>query len=465
MIKVLFSVYFTNHLNKEIKLDEYLVNLEDDILEIDNKKIYSTFTFVTNGIYYDPAIIGDNKERIKVRYKINDNDEVNLYFIIDNIEYLTNNNIKVYAKSKIYKYTKTKLNTIIQADSIKNLIQKLLPDVTLNFDNFTDTPLIFDYTIEDKTIDEVINDLSKITDFDYYFYKGVLYFEDKKTIQKDDIPVAIFRDIEDIEEFNTTTNNDEPKINKLYINEKENDKILATPQIILDIKESPQCTSPDNIIVYTDSKGNKYKLKPINSLYYVYYSPLIGKPKTNMEVEFIENKVVIEEFELNNDNYVVLSGGIKEIIAVEGVSNYEYVKNYNVLTFDFVESGKLKISYYTDCYFGVIEHSKYPKNINMIFEFFNQKIDFIHKIEENGFYAIPNTITISLIKDWGISADEAIFKEVNSSFGVLQANAFGEIEINITRYGKYTFQTENYDNLYLDFYINSKKLYMDEINE
>ena len=464
------SIYFTNHLDFREKLDNFIVDVEDSILEISNKKIYNSFTFITNKVYYDPTIIGDNIERIEFKFKINDSDVKSFYFVIDSIEYLLNNNIKVYAKSKSYKYTKGKINKIIQTTSVKNLIETLLNDITLNFDNFTDIPLEFDYTIEDKTIDEVISDLSKITDFDYYFYSGVLYFEDKKVIKKDDTALATFKDIEDIEEFSTTTNKDETKINKLYINKKDVSNIIAEPIINLEIKDSPQCCSPDEVIIYTDDNGNKYKISPVNAFYIVYYSPLLKEPLINMNVESGE-RVLIENYKLEKDNFVRLTAGIKEVLAVSGVENWSYEANYNVLVFDYVEKGELKITYKTNVLYGTIGHSKYPKKINLKITHYNQIIDYNHKIELNGYYPTPYNFTLNLVSDWGIDYNEAINKNVIISkksgdvfvkIGDFTSDYFGELQFNIDEHNTYKFETENYEPLYLDWYVNNKELKMDE---
>jgi len=53
-----FSFYFTNHLNKRIRLDDNIVDVSEGFCETTNKKIFQTLTFTTNKIYYDPKIIG-----------------------------------------------------------------------------------------------------------------------------------------------------------------------------------------------------------------------------------------------------------------------------------------------------------------------------------------------------------------------------------------------------------------------
>ena len=468
-LKIKFSLYFTNHLNKTLKIDDKIVNVEDGIFEISNKKIYSTLTFVTNGVYYKPDILGDNKERMKVKYEYQDEIFEEL-FVIDSIEYLQNNNIKVYCKTHTYKYTKTKLSKLIQTTSISELITKLLPDIELNFDNFTDIALVFDYEINDKSVDEVINDLSKITDFDYYFYLGTLYIENKKTIKEDDTSIQRFTALKDITEFSTTTNKDENKINKLFINEKD-DNIIAEPIVNLDIKDTPQCCSPDEVVYYTDDNGDNYKISPVNAFYIVYYSPLTTKPIINMNASEGE-RVVIENYKLENDNFVRLISGISEIIAVEGVENYSFEKGYNVLVFDYVEKGELKITYKTKVLYGTIEHSKTPKTINITIKHFNQIINYDHKIELNGYYPIPYDFTLNLVSDWGLDYVEAINKSVTISkksgdvfvkIDDFESDSFGELKFNIEKYNTYKFETENQEPLYLDWYVNDKKIYMDEV--
>ena len=183
-------------------------------------------------------------------------------------------------------------------------------------------------------------------------------------------------------------------------------------------------------------------------------------------------RIVIENYKLENDNFVRLTGGIEEIIAVEGVENYSFEKGYNVLVFDYVEKGELKITYKTKVLYGTIEHSKYPKTINITIKHFNQIINYDHKIELNGYYPIPYNFTLNLVSDWGLDYAEAINKSVTISkksgdvfveIDDFESNSFGELEFNIEEYNTYKFETENQEPLYLDWYVNNKKIYMDEV--
>ncbi len=465
-MEVFLSLYFTDHLNQRKKIDDKIVSIQEGVFDIKINKIYNSLTFVVQDLYIAPQLVGDLVERVEIRYKVDN--EVVEKFVIDSIDYLKDNNIKVFCKSKTIRYT-TKIDKIIQCSSLKGLLNSLLEDI--NYDKLTDIPLLFDYEIDNKTVEEVVSDLSKITGFEYYFYQGVLYFEDKKRIQKDDVAIKRFSEISDIIDFSTSTNKDEKKINKIYINKKDDTVFAAKPTIALDIKDSPQCCSPDDVKIFTDDDNNTYKINPVNAFFIVYFSPTIQLPKCNIEYE-VGDRILIEEYKLNNDEYVELMGGIDEIIAIEGVENHTFKVGYNMLVFDKVEKGELKVTYKTKVLHGTIEHSKYPKNVNFLITHFNQKIDYTHKIELNGFYPIPYDFTLNLMSDWGIDYSEAINKDITISkksgdvFVIVEnhtSDSFGEMKFNINEYNTYKFELSGQEPLYLDWYINKKQIYMDEI--
>jgi hypothetical protein len=183
-------------------------------------------------------------------------------------------------------------------------------------------------------------------------------------------------------------------------------------------------------------------------------------------------RVVIENYQLENDNFVKLIAGIDEIIAVEGVENYSFEKGYNVLVFDYVEKGELKITYKTKILYGTIQHSKTPKTINITIKHFNQIINYDHKIELDGYYPIPYDFTLNLVSDWGldyinaINKSVTIYKKSDDNFVKIddfESDSFGELKFNIEEYNTYKFETENQEPLYLDWYVNDKKIYMDEV--
>ncbi len=466
-MEVYLSIYFIDHLNKKIKLDENIVDIEEGIFDIQIDKIYNSLTFVVRDIYISPDIVGDFIDRVELRYKTDV--EISEYFVIDSIEYLINNNIKVYCKSKSIKYTYSELNTTIEADNVTDLITSLMPDIVIN--STIDIPLIFDYSIEDKTVEDVIKDLSSITLFEYYYYRGVLYIEYKKIIQADDIAIQKFTSLSDIMDFSTSNNNDNKKITKIFINENDTDDLIAAPLINLEIKDTPQCCSPDEVIIYTDDSGNTYKISPVNATFLVYFSPTIQNPICNIPYQ-VGDRIVVEDYILTNDNYVRVTAGINEIIAITGVENYTFKKGYNLLVFDNVVSGELKITYKTTVLYGSITHNKYPKQVTFNITHFNQAINYIHNIELNGYYPIPYNFTLNLMKDWGLDYDKSINQTITITkkndnvfvnIATTTSNAFGEATFDISEYGTYKFEIENEENLYLDWYINSKKIYMDEV--
>jgi len=474
-MQIKFSIYFTNHLDQIIKIDKNIVDVEDGILEVEINKLFNTLTFTTNGVYYEPSIINDLMPRIEVKYQLDENEPISEFFVLDGVDYLLENNIKVYAKSEGVRYTYKyggNVDKLMQVVSVKDLLMQLLPTMTLDFNNFTDIPLVFDYEIKNKSIEEVVHDLSRITMFEYYYDKGVLYFEDKRVIKVDDVEVARFTSVSDIMEFNTTTNKDDKKVNKILINETQTDILSNEPTITLDLRDSPQPCSPDEVIIYED-ENTTYKLSPVNAYYIVYFSPTLQLPEINMECEN-GDRILIERYTLESDNYVKLTGGIDEIIAIEGVTNYNFEIGYNLLTFDNVAKGELKITYRTKVLHGSIIHQKYPRDLNITIKHFNQKIEHIHKTALNGYYPIPYDFTLNLVSDWGIDYAQAIEGEVQISIyedespNVLQTKTvslFGELDFKIEVYGTYRFDKDGQDTLFLDWYINKKRFYLHEVKQ
>ena len=476
-MNIKFSIYFTNHLDKKIKIDNKIVDADDDgVLEVEETKLFNTFTFTVNDVYFDSAIVSDLVERIEVKYQLDDEEIVSDFYVVDSIEYLLNNNIKVYCKSKTveysYKYSGNK-NELIQASSLKVLLSKLLVNTTLNYTNLTDILFLFDYEIKDKSVEEVIEELHNITLFDYYYEKGILYFEDKRSIKEDDVSVQRFTSLKDILEFNTSTNKDDKKINKIFINTKNQETIFAEPIITLDLKDSPQPCSPDAVVMFEDEEKT-YKVSPVNAYYIVYYSPTTQLPNINMNCES-GDRILIENYQLEKDYFVRLAGGIKELIAVEGVENYHYEPNYNFLTFDLVEAGELKITYKTTVLHGNIQHQKYPTEMNITIQHFDQLLEHTHKIAMNGYYPIPYDFTLNLVSDWGLDYYQAIEGEVKISkydadnipnfLESKTVSLFGELKFSITSYGTYRFDKDGAEPLFLEYYINKKRFSLHEAKE
>ena len=471
-----FRVNFTNHLNDVINLNDFIVNVEQGSLIYESNKGYINLDFVTNKVYYDPLIIGDNIERIEVKWQINDDDIQTELFCIEGIEYLKEDNIKVYCKSKSFKYAKYNMQDEISGETLKEVISNIFTDLTINFDNFTDLAFQGGLDTTNKTGFELLDSLVDFYRFEYFYRQGILYIQDKRAIQKDDIPIFTFSEIEDIEEFNTSTDLFKKKIKKIEFNPNEEVIEQNLPSLKMDIKPDPQTTSPDNVLVYTDDNNNKYKLRPVKAQFIVYYSPITDNiPICNIDTE-LKEKTNVESYILNNEDFLRVTGHIKELLGIEGVeSGYSYNIGDNLILFDEKINGEVKISYKSDVLVGEIANSEYPKNVSIKVNYLNRKIDYIHKIELNYYYPIPYDLALNTISDWGLSADVSINQEIQVSkydndsgafvnLTTINSDEFGDFIFHIDNYGTYRFDITNQEPLFLDYFVNKKKLYMNEVN-
>jgi hypothetical protein len=491
-----FSIFFRDHFNKLSKIDDYIVDVEDGIFEISNHKLYSTLTFVTNGVFYRPDIVGDLVERIEVWHQTDDK-VIKEKFVIDGIEYLTQNNIKIYCKSPTirysYKYSGNQ-NQIVKG-YYKDIIKKLLRKSRVNLDNLTDFYFLFDFEIKNKSIEDSIEELANITKCDYYYHRGVIYFEDKKTIKEYDTPLQKFNDIEDIFEFSTTSNKDEKKINKLLINEKE-EHITTEPKISLSISKDPFVVSPPRVEKYkqnndennktddSDENVEEYAFVPIQNQLLFYLTPLGGVFKCNLETELMRNYTAIGKYELNNEDYLIVTAGIKKIVAIEvngeylTKRDYRFETNFNYIIFNKRYTGELKISYKTDIYRAIIPPTQIPKDYKIYATYYDQELNYTLKTEYNGYYPLPYIYKLNLIKEWNMPPDIAsgrtiylkgkIYERnykgemeqniINESY---KADPFGEVEIEFREYGNYIL-TGGYEPVYISFYKNKFNITQDK---
>ena len=75
-MNVKFSIYFINHLDKKIKIDNKIVDADDGVLEVEETKLFNTLIFTVNDVYFDSAIVGDLVERIEVKYQLDDEEKI-----------------------------------------------------------------------------------------------------------------------------------------------------------------------------------------------------------------------------------------------------------------------------------------------------------------------------------------------------------------------------------------------------
>ena len=480
MTKIIkYSIYFKNHLDKVKLIDDKIVDIEAMVLRKEVNYIYHTLTFVTEKTYYSPVIIGDNEERIfiKISTQIEDNDPIikEYKFCIEDITYIENGAIRVLCKSKEYQYNKFYLKEDTVGDNVKDVLDILLDGLTLNYDNLIDIPLHFDIDSTDKTPVEVIEDLKQFTLFQYYKKADKIYFENYKSISKDDKSIQKFNEISDLIDFSTTLNKDSKKINIIEFNKKTDrnykSDVVSEVSLKFVITPNPLPCSPDNVEIFTDDNNNHFKISPKNGVLNLYYSPLIIEPKVNFEYKKIENKLVVEKYRLENDTSINVMGGIREIVDIKGVNHYTFKNGYNTIAFDKKYNGEFEISYKTDILYKVIPHNKYPKNVVFIAKLFDRKIKENFSYVLDGYYPIPNNILVSLNSDWGLSSESAVNKKVKISkyknkvfvdYTTYTSDNFGEFLFNVTEYGTYKLSTDGADDLFLDYYINKKEFYMND---
>ena len=470
-----FRISFINHLNEEINLNDFIVSVEQGSLIYEINKGYVNLDFVTNKVYYDPSIIGDDIERVKVKWQINTDNIQTELFCVEAVDYLKEGNIKIYCKSKSFKYEKYNLNDVITGSTLKEIISNIFIDLTINFDNFTDLPFNGSLENENKSGFDLLNELVDFYKFEYFYRQGILYIQDKKSIQKNDTPIYTFSEIKDIEEFDTSTDLFKKRINTIKFNTDKEIIKQNLPSLKMDIKPDPQTTSPNEVLIYTDDNGNKYKLKPVKAQFTIYYSPITDNiPICNIDTQ-LKEKTLVEKYTLNNEDYLRVTGHIKELLGIEGVNNYSYNIGDNLILFDKKINGEVKISYKSDVLVGEITNSEYPKNVLIKVNYLDRKIDYIHKIELNYYYPIPYDLTLNTISDWGLSADISINQEIqvskyDNTTGVfvslttINSNEFGDFTLSISEYNTYRFDMTNQEPLFLDYFVNKKEIYMNEVN-
>ncbi len=465
MREIKFRITLTNHLGKRINLINHIIEEQNGSIVYENNKGYASLDFVTNGVYYDPSIVGDDVERIEVKWQVDGGEVKKELFCIEAVEYLGYDNIKVYCRSKTFFYQKTILHDTINANDLHELLRKLLPQASLDLELLTNHPFYGALDVQNKSAFEAVEELRELYRFEYSYKEGVVRFCDKRRIRMDDMPTASFNEIEDIEEISTSTELFKKRIRSVEINPKKNEEKIEA-SLKLRIEPSPQPCGPDETLVFVDDDGKEYKITPKRAAFYIYYSPNEGEPICNLPTKkFL--KPVVEKYALNDEDTLRLSGHIAELVAVEGAKAVRYEDN--VLIFDKKYTGEVKISYTTNLLVGSIENSKYPKKIPITITHKDRIIKHIHSIELDGYYPIPYTLEFSLISDFGFRVDDAInvlvqiykydkdtqaFVEVAS----IQSDAFGDFEFRLQEYCTYKIVAGG-EGFFLDYYINKMDLY------
>jgi len=475
-----FRISFINHLNEEINLNDFIVSVEQGSLIYEINKGYVNLDFVTNKVYYDPSIIGDDIERVKVKWQINDDEIQTELFCVEAVDYLKDNNIKVYCRSNTFKYAKYYINRIITADTLKGILSSLFSDFAfLNMDGLTDLKFKGSLDIENKTTMEVVEELRNLYKFDYYYQTGVLYFEDKKTISKEDTAIAKFNEIKNIEDFNTSTELFKKRVKKILFNPRKEENIDQNEEnhniLRLEIAKEPQPCSPDETLSYTADDGTIYKIgKELNTLH-IYFAPNVGytQPVANFPTKKITKKI-FEKYILNNEDRLEVTGNISSIVALSGADVYNYNSGTNVITFNEKISGEIKVTYESVVYQATLESSKYPKTIPLKVTFLDRVINYNHEYVLDGYYPLPYDLTLNVISDCGFGdltgKSVTISKYDSSSKAFVENNGmdtnvddFDEFTIHLTEYGTYKIEIDGADEpVFLDYFVNREEIYKTE---
>ena len=255
-------------------------------------------------------------------------------------------------------------------------------------------------------------------------------------------------DTSDFLEFSVNTKR-QSAISEIIFNQKNIKDIAIEPTITLVLDPSPQPLSPTAPLTWTnETNGDTYTISPISAIGKVFINTT-GNVSSNLALGVEENYTAVEEFELDEDEYVELSGYIKTLNSVEfnGATLNFHAKEseddegdfyaHNTLCFAGARSGKLRVSYTTKCYFFSMPPRDIVSNAPIKIGFYNALIDYTHKYELNGYYPPFLEHDLSIIKDYNY--DSAFIPRAKISFNgmMYDVNSFGEVRLQFADYGNY----------------------------
>jgi len=507
-----FGVYFTDHLGKTKKINDNIIDIADGLVDVEVNRLYAVASFITNGVYYDPTIIGDGVERVEIRWQIDDKEIKSHKFVIDGLDFLEDNNIRIYLKTKgilfSYKYSGL-IDYTAGFLSLKEILSDILDGLELDFDNFTDRELPSYYKSERKSKEEIIEELSSIFGFEYYYNEGKIVFSDNEnlTIKFENIPSDKYINVYDyllktveygesagkfnedvILNFSTSIDTD-IKISKIILNETKDvilqngsvDEVLGLNDdpignIIFEINPSPQPAAPSENLNYTNG-SNTYTIAKKGAVYKCFFAKKealinarITADKIDAEYESKED-TLIEKWTLNKEKIIKLKSFVKNIIDIKfspSFSGYYKTKD-NTIALSEEYDGTVTISYNTEYLIGEIPPISEEMTIKFKIEALGEEKEYEHKIVLDGYYPLPYDLTISLCSDMGFGYSEALYKDVfiykyntdtgyfNSNvYASYQSNGVGEFVFHITEYGLYKIVCENHI-LYLAYFVNKKE--------
>lgn len=320
-------------------------------------------------------------------------------------------------------------------------------------------------SFEIASIDDIEN---KLVSMGIKFYpKGDKVVFDSEFGVNKEANLAFMED--NIISLNINQSKNEP-IKEIIFNATSENDLFATPKITLVLDPSPQPITPLQDQVWTNEEnGDRYIISPITGIGKIFTS-LKGSLSANIELKFDDNYVAVEEFELEDDDFVELTGYIKALNAVTlngntinftfgGESGNFYKENF--LCFSGRKSGLLRVSYVTECYFFSTPPSEKESTKPILLNFYNAEIDYKHKYELNGYYPLGLEHKLSIIKDFNYDSDFIPNAKIRFNGVVLNVDSFGEVDLVFNDYGNYeaTLLIDNIEQktLYISYFANEFK--------
>ena len=477
---VKFRVEFTNHLGKVINLNKHIVANEGVSIIKEINKGYLSLDFTAMNVYFDPKLVGDDTERIRAQWQIGDGEIQVERFCIEAMEYIDNEKIKVYCKSKTFRFEKYYLYRAFIAYDLHNILRNLLGTDNVDLTKLTNYRVQGSVEIENKCAFDVVEELRNIFCFEYYYKQGKIVFEDKKAIQKEDESIANFDETKDIEAIAINSDIFKKRVGTIIINPKKFESVEyinrakevganidwleIEPKLTLEVHPSPQPCSPKTKQTIDLPDGSTYEIQPKSAKFTIYTSTFDEEISCNLPIEFAGEIELTETFSLNNERIVELKSGVKRIVSSTIPIDDDMIFGNRIL-FPEPLIGEVAIKYVTHIRSGIIEPSEEPKTILIQASFKDKKINYLHKIECTDYYRkIPAKLDLNIIKDFGMSnvqQDIQLYKKDSSGeynfISSITPNQNGDFQLPINEYGSYMVKIGD-EKFYIDYYTNAFKI-------
>ena len=170
---------------------------------------------------------------------------------------------------------------------------------------------------------------------------------------------------------------------------------------------------------------------------------------------------------------VRMSGGMGSSDAITSISNPMFEEGHNVIYFDDVVTGTVRVSYKTDILYKKFSPEYTEKNYPMSFSHYNQVLNYVHEVKATEFYPKPFHCKIDVSDFLDIEYADSINKQVTMAIvdfetGVeiaiksTNTNIVGQIEEVLSDYGQYAFVMQDLPTIYLKYYANLFEVTLDK---